>query len=99
MTIAKCSENGKDCPKFDIDLYSGFDDDPVLAFSIPGECWPQSEYDGDGVLIIKLKDLLEETFENHLQFDGGEGTHKITKLLREYADKLDEDVKEFGDNI
>ena len=94
MAIAKCTENGKNAPKFDIDLYSGFDDNPALALMIPDECWPDNGYDGQGVFKLHLKDLLEETLNEHIGFDAGEGTHKITSLLREYADKLDKSVNE-----
>ena len=36
-----------------------------------------------------LEDILKDTVLGSIEFDYGEGSHKITKLLRDYADKID----------
>jgi len=96
MTIAECTEKGVDQPEFDIDLYSGFDEHPVLSFMLPDECWPDSNYNGGGVFTLKLEDLLKDAIDDAIAFDQGEGAHKITALLREYADKIDKRASEFS---
>lgn len=94
MAIMKCIENGENPPKFDIGLYSGFESgEPYLLFCIPSECRPDTDYNGAGFFEVTLEDILEETLSNHINFDGGRNTHRITKLLRKYAKKLDKSAK------
>jgi len=95
MTIAKCTESGKNTPIFDLAVCSGIKKDipPYISFSLPDGSWPEG-YDGEGVLTVDLKDVLQEFLEIHLEWDGGENTPNVTALLREYADKLDATMNE-----
>jgi len=98
MTIAKCTECGSIHPDLDFNLYSGFSwveglEDPKIGFSLPEGVFCQNYSCEDGnVFIIKLEDILRETVLESIEFDYGEGSHKITKLLRDYADKIDEEA-------
>lgn len=90
MTSAKCTEDGINPPTFNFTLYSGSaGEPPTIAFELPEECWPDSDYDGVGIFEIDLETLLKNTVNNHLRFDEGRGTHKTVALLREYANRLE----------
>ncbi len=92
MIKAMEDDNIENAPEFRFGINSGFDEHPYIGFSLPNECWPE-HYEGCGTYSINLEDILQEALNDHLAFDGGEGTHKITALLRKYADLLDEDAK------
>lgn len=97
--IAKCAEDSEHQPEIHVELESGWygDEDPLISFQLPDDCFPEPDYDGMGVFNIDLKDLLEDALSQHIANDLGESTHKMTKLLREYADKLDASAQEVAD--
>jgi hypothetical protein len=93
MTIAKCSEQAHNPPKIGFELFSGATGQmPTIEFLLPIDCHP-SDYDGEGIFIIDLETLLKNTLAEHLDFDEGAGTYKLTALLRQYADRLDESAR------
>lgn len=97
MTIAKCTEEGSCAPRFDLDICGGFGDGPYISFSLPDECWPESDYDGAGVFTVDLKEILEEAINGVIEFDSGESAGEITALLREYADRIDAEAEKHRD--
>ena len=91
MTVAKCTECNTPHPDLNFDIYSGFEDTPKIAFRMSddigvGIC--ESCYDTNTYEII-LEDILKEAVLGSIEQDHGEGSHRITKLLRDYADKID----------
>lgn len=92
MAIAKCTEDGNNQPEFDFDISGLFDGGPRITFLLPYECWTDG-YDGCGIFHISLEELLDETVSTVIQDDWGKSAHKITKLLREYADKIDAEAE------
>ena len=96
MPIMRCSETGVHTPKFNIDLCEGFDKhEPYLGFMLPDECWLDDDdsYDGAGVFVIDLKDILDDYLKNYWSHAHGEFTHKVINLLREYADKIESSLR------
>ena len=88
MTIAKCTECNAPQPGLDFDIYSGFKTTPKIGFEILDDgicknCFRNNTY------VIVLEDLLKHAILDSIQFDLGKGSHRITKLLRDYADKID----------
>ena len=91
MTVAKCTECNTPHSTLNFDLYSGFETTPKIAFMTPeyiDEVWCQS-CGHNNVYEIDLEDILKETVLGSIEQDHGEGSHRITKLLRDYADKID----------
>jgi len=91
MTIAKCTECNAPHPDLYFDIYSGFSDTPKISFSFSDDfevglcksCYNTNTYE------IILEDILKQTVLGSIKDDHGEGSHRITKLLRDYADKID----------
>ena len=91
MTVAKCTQCNTPHPDLDFDLYSGFETKPKIAFSMVEDdehLWCQS-CECNNVYEIDLEDILEEAVLGSIEQDHGEGSHRITKLLRDYAEKID----------
>ena len=100
MTVAKCTECSAPHPDLDFFIYSGFEDAPKISFELLGDsvcknCFRTNTY------VIELEDLLKHTILESIEFDLGEGSYRITKLLRDYADKIDAEADkhkhEWGD--
>ena len=95
MTFPKCTECGSTHPDFDFDLTSGFtgvegSEDPTIGFVLrEGDFCQNHNCEAGNVFIMKLEDLLRQTVLDSIPNDYGEGSHRITKLLRDYADKID----------
>tara|TARA_R100000541_G_C1871388_1_gene80846 strand:+ start:111 stop:413 length:303 start_codon:yes stop_codon:yes gene_type:complete len=88
MTVARCTECNAPHPDLDFDLYSGFKDTPKICFElfdngVCKNCFRTTTYE------IALEDILKETVLGSIECDLGEGSHRITKLMRDYADKID----------
>jgi hypothetical protein len=93
MTIAKCTENGLGQPRLDFDLKEGGTDyGPYIDFEFPSEYWYE-EYTGVGVFYIELDALLKEFMKTYWNNSHGELTPRLIKMLREYADKLEQDLE------
>ena len=91
MTVAKCTECKKRHPTLDFDLYSDIKSTPSIGFSMPEDdehLWCEI-CDCNNVYFIELEDILEEAVLGSIENDHGESAHRITKLLRDYADKID----------
>lgn len=91
MTVAKCTECNTRHPDLNFDIYSGFKDTPKIAFSMPEDdehLWCEI-CDCNNAYEIDLEDILKEAVLGSIEQDLGEGSHRITKLLRDYADKID----------
>ena len=88
MTIAKCTECNTQHPDLDFELYSGFKDKPLIGFWLDDNGVCENCFRTDSYVIV-LEDILKDTVLGSIEFDYGEGSHKITKLLRDYADKID----------
>ena len=91
MTVAKCTECKKWHPTLNFDLYSDIESTPRIGFEMPMDdehLWCEI-CDCNNVYFIELEDILEEAVLGSIEQDHGEGSHRITKLLRDYADKID----------
>ena len=91
MTVAKCTECKKRHPTLDFDLYSDIKSTPSIGFSMPEDdehLWCEI-CDCNNVYFIELEDILEEAVLGSIEYDHGESSHRITKLLRDYAEKID----------
>lgn len=99
MTTAKCTEDGANQPKFDFTLIEGLGTQdkfnpykgPYIDFELPDGCW-EGEYEGPGVFWFSLEVLLEEFLKTYWNNSHGELTPKLIKMLREYADKIEQDI-------
>jgi len=96
MAIAKCSENGIGYPSIDFRLHEGGstekDQDVYISFELPWDCLPD-EYDGANVGYFLLEDLIKDFLLEYWDNSHGEFTPRVIKLLREYADKIERDLK------
>jgi hypothetical protein len=93
MTIAKCTENGLGQPQVDFTLVEGATKHgPYIDFELPFE-WLSEEYTGAGVFYFNLDDLLKEFINTYWDNSHGELTPRLIKLLREYADKIEQDLE------
>lgn len=97
MTIARCTEGGLNPPKFDLTLVEGGSErgkihGPYIDFNLPDECWG-GEYADAGVFYVELEDLLKEFIKTYWNNTHGELTPTVIKILREYADKIEQDLE------
>ena len=96
MTVAKCTMCKAKHPTLNFYLYSGFSK-PDILFNLD---WCESCEMEEGY-VISLEDILKEFSLDHISHDLGEGSHRVTKLLRDYADKIDAEADkhkhEWGD--
>ena len=91
MTVAKCTECHAPHTTLNFDLYCDIEITPRIGFMMPeyvDEVWCQS-CGHNQVYFIDLEDILEEAVLGGIKNDHGESAHLITKLLRDYADKID----------
>jgi len=84
MSEAKCTMCKAAHPNLDFYLVSNFDK-PDIVFNLD---WCESCELEEGY-VISLEDILKEFSLEHIGHDLGENSHKVTKLLRDYADKID----------
>ena len=103
MTVATCTDCNTPHPDLDFDIYSGFETTPKIAFSMSEDievgicesCFFTNTYE------IVLEDILKDAVLGSIEQDLGEGSYRITKLLRDYADKIDAEADkhkhEWGD--
>ena len=84
MTVAKCTMCKAEHPNLNFYLFNGFDN-PDIIFHLD---WCESCELEEGY-VISLEDILKEFSLDHISHDLGESSHRVTKLLRDYADKID----------
>ena len=98
MTIAKCTENGSNPPMFDLTLVEGGDErgkihGPYIDFLI----FPKNVGGGNiptsAFFYVELEDLFKEFMKTYWNNSHGELTPPVIKMLREYADKLEQDLE------
>ena len=99
---ARCTEGDKSAPEFKFNLKSDIGGEPEFTFELPSECWPESfdlepDYEGAGLFMVDFEGLLKSFLNSHRSFDHCESSHKVSALMRKYADLIDSDVKEFKD--
>ena len=96
MTVAKCTMCKAEHPNLNFSLFSGFYK-PDILFALD---WCESCELEEGY-VISLEDILKEFSLDHISHDLGESSHRVTKLLRDYADKIDAEADkhkhEWGD--
>ena len=81
---------------FKFSLYSDLDsNEPEILVSIP---------DHFGSIIgvisetytVSLPELLDTFITDHIAYDHGASSHKVSDMLRQYADAIDREVAEFN---
>jgi len=90
---------GDDIPKdeygnhyFDIDMYDwNKGDGPTLSMKIPAyfEGMNGIKYDGNGVLVVHIQDILNNYVSEFEQEDEGLGVPRFVEWLRDYANRLE----------
>lgn len=98
--IMKSTEPDDECsPEFELNLMEPFPDgdgEPTLGTCIFENNklpeWMSKDYYGCGVLDVKLRDVLEEFLNNFWGHSGGEATHHVINILREYALKIEQEL-------
>lgn len=96
MALMKDTE-GCEIPKqfgsnlFDIDLCDWNDGEgPILTLRAPVFFETDTGvYDSMGVMVVPLKEVMNEYIAEIMSMDGGEGAREFATYLRQYADKLD----------
>ena len=94
MTIARCTENSPGQPEIEFSLEEGNDNEGFyLDFLLPEECWP-TDYNGLGIFHLNLEGLFKEFLNTYWKHTFGEQTPRLIKKLREYADKIEQDLEQ-----
>ena len=77
---------------FDADLCDWNDGKgPYLAVNIPCffDAGDGTEYDGNGVVIVPIQEVLEDYLKEFKETDDGDGVEKFAAWLRDYANRLE----------
>ena len=77
-------------PLFDADLCDWSDGrGPIITLNVPMYFeTPGGAYDGSGVIVASVKDVLEEYLLDFEEIDGGDSVESFAAWLHDYADKL-----------
>lgn len=93
MTLARCIKGGPGQPEIAFSLEEGNDNENFyLNFLLPEKCWP-IDYEGLGIFHLNLEDLFEEFLKTYWEHTFGEQTPRLIKMLRKYADKIEQDLE------
>jgi hypothetical protein len=93
--VAKCSEGRFSTPGIEVRLNEESDTTkigPHISLKLPYELWAE-DYEGEGLFIVELKDVLEDFLKNYWYDSHGDDTQSTIDMLRHYADKLEENIK------
>ena len=76
---------------WDINLWG----DGELSLSIPMsfDAGDGGNYNGAGVVTVRLRELLQEYLDDCDRLDGGEGLQPLAAMFREFADKYEAAAK------
>lgn len=94
MTIARCITDEPGQPEIEFSLEEGNNNERFyLDFLLPEECWPLG-YKGLGIFHVNLDALFKEFLSTYWEHTYGEQTPNLIKMLRKYADEIEQDLKQ-----